>query len=84
MSNRVLRDGQDPKFSCEALFDPRCGFVLIEAVDLRPGNQRRATEHNLIRVAADGHRRLINSSDSSTLSAWIGSSLMLPHSTCVK
>jgi hypothetical protein len=55
MSNRVLRDQQDAEFSFETFFDPRCGFVLIEAMDRKADNQCCEIEHNLIRVAADGH-----------------------------
>ena len=64
------------EFSFETVFDPRCGFVLVEAMDRRAGNQCRATEHNIIRVATDSEvlERFsgVIQSDSFTLSAWIG------------
>jgi hypothetical protein len=37
------------------LFDPRRSFGLNEAMDQKAGNQCRAIEQNLTRVAADGH-----------------------------
>jgi hypothetical protein len=36
MSNRVLRDQQDPGFSFKTLFDPQCGFGYSKQWTRRP------------------------------------------------
>jgi hypothetical protein len=35
------------ELNVETVFDPRCGFVSVEAVDQRASYQYRAIEHNL-------------------------------------